>query len=287
VMFACVTPHGWPMIPDLSDDAAGALATRGWLEELGRRCAAVQPDAIVLATPHGIRVEGAVGLASVARGAGILHWQDRTVEMNIPVDQPLTAAVAAAARARNVPVALTGFGGNSPSEAVAPLDWGTMAPLWFLRHGRNLVGYGHVLADDPADDIGPPVVILTPARGLPREALVELGVAVAEAAAGEGRRVVFVASCDWAHTHPGGRYGEADAATEVDFAVVEALRAGDPGRLIDLDPAAVEAAAIDGLWQDLVLAGVLKHTPMRAEVLGYEVPPAYATGMIVAAFTPD
>ncbi len=42
--------------------------------------------------------------------------------MNIPVDRPLTEAVAAAAQVRNVPVALTGFGGNSPSEAVAPLD---------------------------------------------------------------------------------------------------------------------------------------------------------------------
>ncbi len=105
--------------------------------------------------------------------------------------------------------------------------------------------------------------------------------------AGEERRVAFVASCDWAHTHPGGRYGEADAASEGDSAVVEALRAGDPGRLINLDPTAVKAAAIDGRWQALVLAGVLKHTPMRAGVLGYEVPPAYATGMIVAAFTPD
>lgn len=287
IVFACVAPHGWPTIPDLSEDAAGALSTRGWLEELGRRCAAAAPDAIVIATPHGVRVEGAVGLAAVARGAGILHWQDRTVEMNIPVDRALTLSVAEAARDRHVPVALTGFGGNVPSEAVAPLDWGTMVPLWFLGHGRNLVGLGHVLADDPADDIGPPVVILTPARDLPRESLIEFGVAVAEAANAEGRRVAFVASCDWAHTHPGGRYGEDHAAADVDAAVVAALQASDPGRLIDLDPTAVEAAAIDGLWQTLVLAGVLKHTPMRAEVLGYEMPPSYATGMIVAAFAPE
>jgi aromatic ring-opening dioxygenase LigB subunit len=68
---------------------------------------------------------------------------------------------------------------------------------------------------------------------------------------------------------------------------VEALRASDPGRLIDLPAEQVEAAAIDGLWQALILAGVLQHTPMRGEVLSYEAPPAYATGMIVASFTPD
>jgi aromatic ring-opening dioxygenase LigB subunit len=49
----------------------------------------------------------------------------------------------------------------------------------------------------------------------------------------------------------------------------------------------VEAASIDGLWQALVLAGVLRRVPLRAEVLSYEAPAAYATGMIVATFSPD
>jgi hypothetical protein len=35
-----------------------------------------------------------------------------------------------------------------------------------------------------------------------------------------------------------------------------------------------------------MLAGVLRRTPLRGEVLSYEAPPAYATGMIVAVFAP-
>jgi hypothetical protein len=62
------------------------------LEELGRRCAAARPDVLVVATPHNFRVEGAVSLAAVARGAGALHHEGRSVEMNVPVDGPLTAA---------------------------------------------------------------------------------------------------------------------------------------------------------------------------------------------------
>jgi aromatic ring-opening dioxygenase LigB subunit len=121
---------------------------------------------------------------------------------------------------------------------------------------------------------------------LPRPALVEFGVAVGEAAARDGRRVAFVASCDWAHTHAGGRYGVHEAAADVDAAVVAALRDNAPGRLLDLAEERVKAAAIDGLWQALILAGVMEQTPMRGEVLSYEAPPAYATGMIVATFTP-
>jgi aromatic ring-opening dioxygenase LigB subunit len=98
--------------------------------------------------------------------------------------------------------------------------------------------------------------------------------------------VAVVASCDWSHAHEGGRHPFHPAAAEVDAAVVAALHANDPGRLIDLDERQVEAAVIDGLWQVLILAGVVRQVPLRGEVLGYEAPPAYATGMIVAAFEP-
>src|SRR3954454_3596582 len=109
MVFACVAPHGWLLIPDLCADAAGALATRAALEELGRRCAAARPDVIIVATPHNFRVDGAVTLAAVARGAGALRHEGRSVEMNVPVDGPLTAAIAAAARRRAIPVALGGY----------------------------------------------------------------------------------------------------------------------------------------------------------------------------------
>ena len=84
----------------------------------------------------------------------------------------------------------------------------------------------------------------------------------------------------------GGRYGVHEAAAEVDAAVVAALRDNAPGRLLGLHEDQVKAAAIDGLWQALMLAGVMEQTPMRGEVLSYEAPPAYATGMIVATFEP-
>lgn len=285
LVFAAIAPHGFPIIPDLSDDAEGGLATRAAMEELGRRCAAARPEVIVIAGPHGVRVEGAVALADVARGAGILHWKGRTVEMNVPVDGILTDRIAATARDAGLPVALAGYAGNRRSQSVLPLDWGIITPLWFLGHGRNLVGRGDVLATPPADDVGPPVVIVSPARSLPRPSMVAFGRAVAEASAADGRRIAFVASCDWAHTHrDDGPYGFHPAAAEVDAAVVAAVRDGDPGRLIDLDPTDVENAAIDGLWQTLMLAGALEVAPMAHDLLAYEAPSYY--GMLVAAYEP-
>lgn len=286
VVFAAVLPHGWLLIPALDPSAGGALATRAALGVVERRVAELGVDVVVVVTPHGIRVDGMVALASTARAAGTLRHAGRVVETNVDLDGPLTEAIAAAAHARSVPVAMVGFAGNSWAESAVPLDWGTMVPLWFLGHGRSAPGRGDVLADPPEMPQSPAVVIAAPSRVLPRERLVTFGEALTEAAARDVRRIAVVASCDWAHTHVGGRYGESPAARAVDAAVVAALEAGDPRRLLTLTAEDIERAAVDGLWQALVLAGVLARTPMVGGVLSYEVPPAYATGMVVAAYEP-
>lgn len=286
IVFGCVAPHGWTVIPDLSPDGMGALATREAMVELGRRCAATRPDAIVLATPHGVRVDGQIALANVARVAGAVHHEGRIFEMNVPVDLELTDAIAMAARAAGLPIALTGFAGNRRPESAIPLDWGTVVPLAFLGHPANARGYGHVLASPPPGDDGPPVVIVSPSRALPWEVNVAFGRVLADAAQASGKRIAFVASCDWAHTHEGARYGSDPAAKIVDDLVVQALEAGDPARLLKLDQELVNRAAIDGLWQALMLAGVLERVPMKASLLCYEAPPRIAVGLATAAFEP-
>jgi aromatic ring-opening dioxygenase LigB subunit len=288
LVLAAVAPHGFPIIPALSDDAEGALATRAAMEELGRRVAAAAVEVLVVAGPHGIRVDGAVCLAAVARAAGSLRWEGRSVELNVPLDGALTEAIAASARAAGVPVAMAGFAGNRRDQSAVPLDWGTLTPLWFLGHGRNMVGHGDVLADPPDEDFGPPAVIVTPSRTLPRETLVAFGRALADAAQADPRRIGLVASCDWGHTHRAdGPYGFHPKAAEMDALVVGAIRAGDPLRLMTMPDEDAAAAAIDGLWQTLVLGGALERVPLplRSEVLCYQAPSYY--GMLTAVFTPD
>jgi aromatic ring-opening dioxygenase LigB subunit len=285
LVFAAIAPHGFPIIPDLSEDAEGALATRAAMEELGRRATAAGIEALVIAGPHGVRVDGAISLADTARAAGRLVWQEREVELNVPVDAPLTDAIAATARAQNIPIAMVGYAGNRRDQSVLPLDWGNLTPLWFLGHGRNMLGHGDVLADPPAADIGPPAVVITPSRGVPRATLVDFGRAVAETAARDPRRIGFIASCDWGHAHRAdGPYGFHPESAAVDAEVVAAVAANDLPRLIDLDEGRAQDAAIDGLWQALMLAGALEAVPMNVELLSYEAPTYY--GMLVAVWSP-
>ena len=283
LVFAAIAPHGFPLIPELSHDADGALATRRAMQEMGRRAQAAGVEAIVIAGPHGVRVDGAICLADCARAAGALNWNGATVEMNVPLDGDLTDALATAAREREIPVALAGYAGSRRDQSVLPLDWGILTPLWFLGHRRNMPGYGNVLAPVPGQDIGPPAVIVTPSRSLPRTQLVEFGRIVAEVAAEDSRRIAFIASCDWGHRHTEhGPYGYSPESTLVDAEVVAAVKDDALLRLIDLDEERASEAAIDGLWQALMLGGALQAVPMRGEFLSYEAPTYY--GMLVATW---
>ena len=162
IVFGAVLPHGWTLIPELDPAVAGVRGVYDAMREVARRCAAARPDVIVIATPHGVRVDDAICLAGAGRAAGTLHGDgpspgrmdaaSRMVEMNIPVDLSLTEAIAETARAAGVPIAVAGFAGNRASESAIPLDWGVAVPAWFLGHGRNLVGMGNVLSEKPAED---------------------------------------------------------------------------------------------------------------------------------------
>jgi aromatic ring-opening dioxygenase LigB subunit len=160
-----------------------------------------------------------------------------------------------------------------------------MTPLWFFGHDRNLVGHGDVLAPAPEEDIGPPAVIVTASRSLPRSTLLEAGRAIADAIKADPRRIAFVASCDWGHRHQeSGPYGYHPASAEVDAEIVAAIEANDLKALLAISDERAAEAAIDGLWQSLVLAGALESASFQSELMVYEAPRYY--GMIVAAFTP-
>lgn len=284
IVFAGIAPHGFPVISALSDDADGALATRKALVELGQRASAAGVDVIVIAGPHGVRVDGQVALANTGRAAGSLAWMGKTVEMNIPIDMALTDAIANRARASGIPVAMVGFAGNRRDQAVLPLDWGMLVPLWFLGHDQNVVGSGDVLSPAPKDDPGPPVVLVSPSRFMPRDQLVALGRALADAAEADGRRIAYIASCDWAHTHTeDGPYGFHAAAARTDAIVVDAVQRNAISEIGLISDEQATDAAIDGLWQTLILQGVLERVPLVSQLLSYESPTYY--GMLVASFS--
>jgi aromatic ring-opening dioxygenase LigB subunit len=278
---AAIAPHGWTIIPELGDDVEDGGETPAQMRAMDTLFRERGVEVVVIAGPHGIRVDGSFALVAAARAAGTIHWGDRQIEANVPCDRVLVDAIAARAAGDDLPVARVGFAGNRADQAVVPLDWGAMVPLWFLGHDGNEPGSGDVLAHPPSHDRGPAAVLIVPSRSLPREKMVEFGRMLAHVFAADLRPIGFVASCDWAHTHSeDGPYGWDEAAERVDAIVRDAIERNALLDLIDLPEGDVEHAAIDGLWQTLVLAGVQQETPFELDLRSYEAPTYY--GMIVA-----
>lgn len=280
-----IAPHGFPIIPALAADAEGGPETRRQMQALGDLFETKGVESVVIAGPHGIRADGYFAIVDAARVAGTLHWNGETVELSAPCDRDLGDAVASEAMDADLPVVRVSYAGNRSDQTVVPLDWGGLVPLWFLGHDQNEPGTGDVLGPEPDGPGGPPAVLITPSRALPRESMVAFGTAVATAIQNDPRRIGFIASCDWAHTHrDDGPYGFHEAAARVDRLVVDSIKDNSLKDLLDLPDAEVRNAAIDGLWQTLMLAGIQDVFPLDLELLSYEAPSYY--GMIVATAVP-
>jgi aromatic ring-opening dioxygenase LigB subunit len=245
------------------------------MEDLGRRIAAARPDTVVVITPHGVRVTGAVCVMTTERALGALEAEDDP-QMRIAIDMRVDSELGLRTAERasgdyGVPTVTAIYGASGGDGCFTPLDWGAVVPLWFL---------GARWPTPPA------IVPITPSRVLSLGQLYDFGTAIAQTAEDLGRRVALVASADWGHAHDAdGPYGFDPASAQFDRMVVEVVRAGELDSLLDADLDFADRAKVDGLWQVVMLAGALHHTPLRGELLSYEVPSYF--GMLVAAYGPD
>jgi len=276
LVFAAIAPHGSSAIPGAvaQEEDAKAGTTQAAMAELERRFARARPESVIVLTPHNVHVEGAMAVVTAGSTAGgLADWGAPGITLRAAVDRDLAEQVKAGLRAAGIPVVGISFGGNNPHEAVHPMDWAVLIPLWFMG-GRT---------DPPV-----PVVIVSPARDLTGEAHLEAGRAIAEAAAASGKRVALVASCDHGHGHlETGPYGFRPESRVFDERVVEIVKADRLGDLVDFDLELVRAAAADSWWQMLMLAGAIGSSEKggwKGEFLSYEHPTYF--GMLCAAYDP-
>jgi aromatic ring-opening dioxygenase LigB subunit len=267
LVFAAIAPHG--TLPEAP--VPGADETHAALAELGRRFQAAAPDATVVLTPHNVHVDGHFAVVLAGTLAGSLNEFDAPdVQLTCPVDVDLAAQAIASFHDDGLPVVGTSFGANDSDAATAPMDWGVLIPLWFMG-GRS----------EPQV----PAVVVSPARDRPIGEHVRAGAALARAAAGSAKRVALIASADHGHAHdPQGPYGFDPAAAAYDETIVRLVREDRLDRLLDLDPAFVEAAKADSWWQLAMLHGALGDG-WRGEFLSYEASTYF--GMLCAAFAPN
>lgn len=263
-VFSCMAPHGMEIIPELEGALPDRMKkTRDSMVVLGKKMNDAQPDTIMILTPHGTRISKQFCIVDSERMAGIAEENGSTYEMIRLVDRELAKAITDSAHQNKLPAASINFGTSAGPLSTLPLDWGAIVPLAFMPEV--------------------PIVVITPTRELSFEEHIKFGRVIRGVVESSRKRVGLIASCDWAHAHDeSGPYGFDPAAKELDEKVVELIQTNQLEKLVEFDPAFIEAAKPDGIWQTLILAGAIPPEERKVDFLSYEAPTYF--GLICAGF---
>jgi len=273
IVFGCIAPHGDEIVSELVgelDEESKILADA--METLAYRLLLKEPDVIVIATPHNLRIYEHIGIIATSYASGTWIGENGAISVEAICDRDFAYCLYNRSKNVGIPVVLANFGTSEGKYSNMPLDWGTIIPLWFVA--KKYSEQGAEL---------PKIVMVTPSREIPWDSLVRFGEIIYEVSKETNRKVAFIASADQGHAHdPEGPYGYDEASKEYDKYVLEIVRNNRLDRLLELDPHFVERAKPDSLWQMLILYGAIRKTDLRNTLAVYGCPTYY--GMLVAVF---
>ncbi len=264
--FGIIAPH--PPIFFASVGKQARHVADASLEALGaasRALNAYRPDTVVLISPHAPLAADAFLVDTSDLLAGSLSQFGDDREYSWPGDPELASLIVDRLDGDDIPCA-----SRDSDTRLRPgwADHATIVPLALL-------------------ELPPHVrVVVLSLSFLPSDYHRRLGETVASTAEELGRKVAFVASGDLSHRLTNeAPAGYSPRGTELDAAIVEAVRRGALSGLAQLDPALVEAGGECGLRSIIALGGFCGDDPLPTRVLAYEGP--WGVGYLTALVGED
>lgn len=226
---------------------------------VSREIASLQPETIVVISPHAVAYEDYFHIAS-GKGANgdFSAFGAGDVSLYAEFDEEFIDALSNIAQKK----ALCGHNGHKAKK----LDHGVMVPLYFIH--QYLQSYQ--------------IVVLS-ISGFSYETHFSYGKCIAEAAETLQRDIVIIASGDLSHKlKEDGPYGFAQEGVEFDKKITDAMSKGDFSQFLSFEENFVSAAAECGLKPCIVMAGALETKKVDAKLYSYEGP--FGVGYAVASY---
>lgn len=260
LVFSGIAPHPPIMVPEVGRESiARVLTSIDAMARLTRRVIDSGAESVIVISPHApLEPDSFVAYEGPTVYGDFTNFHAPETEFMGSVDAELLAAIKQTAAAENYRVTMLGDD---------LLDHGTAVPLYFLLrngwHGQVVaLGYSFLSNEDH----------------------LRFGSCIAKAVEQVGRRVAFIASGDLSHRlKPQAPAGFNPSAHLFDDEVVDALRANDPQRIVEIDPRLRKLAGECGYRSMLVAIGATSELPLTCEVMNYEAP--FGVGYLVAQLT--
>lgn len=252
IIASVVVPHPPIILPEVGrgEESKIAATTKSY-KEIARRVVELQPETIIITSPHSILYADYFHISPGETASGNMsQFRAPQVNLTINYDTEFVKELSDAAMNRNVPAGTLG-------ERSATLDHGTMLPLRFLEQAGL--------------DLDKVKFLRIGLSGLSAAVHYKFGQIINDVTEKLNRRVVFVASGDLSHKlKSDGPYGFVKEGPQFDTEVMEILGKGDFLSLLTMDSTMCNRAAECGLRSFWIMAGALDRKAVRSEFLSYE-----------------
>ena len=249
VLAAFMVPHPPMIVPQVGKGSEAKIrSTTEAYEQAAEKIAALEPDVILITSPHSVMYSDYFHISPGKRAKGsFADFRAGEVRFEETYDEEFVDRLERLARERDFPAGTLG-------ERDRRLDHGTMVPLYFIRKkykGGRIVRIG--------------------LSGLPLTRHYELGLLLRDAVEELGRRAVIVASGDLSHKLQSyGPYGFAPEGPQYDERIMDVCGRASFGELFDFDEAFCDRAAECGHRSFVIMAGAFDGLAVEAHRLSHE-----------------
>ncbi len=268
---ALILPHGTLLLDHVTKSTTKKLKLlRNAVDNAVERAKSWKPDVVVIITPHGISLDEQFGIILNSKVKGTAEWIGKYSDFVVEQDCDLTLPAKILAMSREDGIPISGIT-CMHSEYQAPIAWGEVVPLWFLK-----------------EFVKKCIILTLPTKRLiDPKGLVDISLSFGKTLNKVfkecHKRVLFVVSGDLAHTHSAaGPYGVSDAAVPFDSVTAHWCETMDKESLLQDMLELLDDAKACGYLGFVVLQGLLANAIAKPIVHGVTAPTYY--GMLVGSF---
>ncbi|MEE8814868.1 MAG: AmmeMemoRadiSam system protein A [Lachnospiraceae bacterium] len=266
IIYAVMVPHPPVAVPEIGGGREKEIQpTLDSYAAVADLVAKVQPETIVLSTPHATMYRDYFEISPGKRAGGSFsRYGHPEVNMSVSYDTEFVDCLCAGCRKAHMAT-------GSDYEREPELDQGTMVPLYFVN--KKYTDYKLVRV------------------GLSGQSLVEhykLGQLIQKTADELGRKVLYIASGDLSHCQlQSGPYGLKPEGPEYDRRIMQTMSSGNFEELLEYDPVFLEKAEECGHRSFCIMAGALDKKSVEIKVLTHEATFGVGYGFVIYKVTGD
>lgn len=258
---AMFTPHPPLIIPQIGGENIKEVEkTVSAMKELGQRMVEVDPDTILIISPHGLVHQSEMLVGASPKMTGSFESFDYPeAAFSFKGDPSLAETIQKNSVKENIPASIIDHDSGNYF-----LDHGVLVPIYYLT-----------------EELGSDVKIVPISYSmLSRAEHYSFGQIISQVIDESSERIAVVASGDLSHRlleNEAGKIG-----SQFDQTIVNYIKDFSPGKIIDMDEELQNIAGECGYRSLLILLGILDGKNIKPEVLSYEGP--FGVGYMVADF---